>query len=57
MSKTCPQLANAPDEHDEGRIEAWIQEYGYDLKWLAYSYVKDLAIAEDITQETFIKAH
>lgn len=41
--------------HEE--IEQWIHEYGHDLKWLAYSYVKDYSIAEDITQETFIKAY
>ncbi|WP_198162686.1 sigma-70 family RNA polymerase sigma factor [Halobacillus mangrovi] len=38
-------------------VEEWISNYGHDLKWLAYSYVKDHSIAEDITQETFIKAY
>lgn len=38
-------------------VEEWISDYGHDLKWLAYSYVKDHSIAEDITQETFIKAY
>ena len=38
-------------------IEQWIRNYGHDLKWLAYSYVKDHSIAEDITQEVFIKAY
>ncbi|MYL51319.1 sigma-70 family RNA polymerase sigma factor [Halobacillus litoralis] len=51
------QSTYEPDEHGEERLEEWIQEYGHDLKWLAYSYVKDYAIAEDITQETFIKAY
>ncbi len=39
------------------RVEQWIHDYGHDLKWLAYSYVKDHSLAEDITQETFIKAY
>ncbi|MCA0972567.1 sigma-70 family RNA polymerase sigma factor [Halobacillus litoralis] len=39
------------------RVEQWITDYGHDLKWLAYSYVKDHSLAEDITQETFIKAY
>ncbi|UOQ44434.1 sigma-70 family RNA polymerase sigma factor [Halobacillus salinarum] len=38
-------------------IEQWVRDYGHDLKWLAYSYVKDHSIAEDITQEVFIKAY
>ncbi len=52
-----PQPTYEPDELDEQRIEEWIRQYGHDLKWLAYSYVKDYAAAEDITQETFIKAY
>ncbi|MFC7322116.1 sigma-70 family RNA polymerase sigma factor [Halobacillus campisalis] len=39
------------------KIEEWIRLYSHDLKWLAYSYVKDHSLAEDITQETFIKAY
>ncbi len=46
-----------PEVQAEKRLEMWIQEYGHDLKWLAYSYVKDYSTAEDITQETFIKAY
>lgn len=38
-------------------VKEWISVYGHDLKWLAYSYVKDHSTAEDITQETFIKAY
>lgn len=52
-----PQSTYEPDDLDEQRIEEWIRHYGHDLKWLAYSYVKDYATAEDITQETFIKAY
>lgn len=35
--------------------EKILNAYGTDLKQLAYSYVKDRQLAEDITQETFIK--
>lgn len=38
-------------------IEQWIKDYRHELKWLAYSYVKDAYTAEDIIQETFIKAY
>ncbi|ELK46668.1 sigma-70 family RNA polymerase sigma factor [Halobacillus sp. BAB-2008] len=42
---------------DQALVEQWIQEYGHDLKWLAFSYVKDYSTAEDIVQETMIKAY
>ncbi|PLT31036.1 sigma-70 family RNA polymerase sigma factor [Peribacillus deserti] len=36
----------------------WImKEYGQSILWLAYSYVKDKSIAEDITQEVFISCY
>lgn len=57
IRKQRTQSTYVPEEIDEERLEQWIQEYGHDLKWLAYSYVKDYATAEDITQETFIKAY
>jgi RNA polymerase sigma-70 factor, ECF subfamily len=57
IHKQRTQSTYIPEEIDEERLEQWIQEYGHDLKWLAYSYVKDYATAEDITQETFIKAY
>ncbi|MFC7063617.1 sigma-70 family RNA polymerase sigma factor [Halobacillus seohaensis] len=41
----------------ENKMEEWIHLYSHDLKWIAYSYVKDHALAEDIIQETFIKAY
>lgn len=51
-----------PVDHEETadmnqRVEKWIHNYGHDLKWLAYSYVKDHSLAEDIAQEAFIKAY
>ncbi|SFK38042.1 RNA polymerase sigma-70 factor, ECF subfamily [Halobacillus dabanensis] len=57
IRKQRTKYTNVPERIDEDRLEQWIHEYGHDLKWLAYSYVKDYAIAEDITQETFIKAY
>ncbi|MBW8349296.1 sigma-70 family RNA polymerase sigma factor [Bacillus sp. IITD106] len=41
--------------------ELWLNEimdtYGDDVIWLAYSYVRDRAIAEDLAQNTFIKCY
>lgn len=34
-----------------------MQEYGQDLLQLVYAYVKDQAIAEDLTQEIFVKCY
>ncbi|MFD1019226.1 sigma-70 family RNA polymerase sigma factor [Thalassobacillus hwangdonensis] len=53
-----PYTYDTNERYDtEALIESWISQYGHDIKWLAYSYVKDHSTAEDITQETFIKAH
>ncbi|WP_173917821.1 sigma-70 family RNA polymerase sigma factor [Halobacillus sp. Marseille-Q1614] len=45
------------DHSLEIKVEHWIKTYSHDLKWLAYSYVKDHSLAEDITQDAFIKAY
>ncbi|WP_179134104.1 sigma-70 family RNA polymerase sigma factor [Halobacillus massiliensis] len=45
------------DQPLEIKVEHWIKTYSHDLKWLAFSYVKDHALAEDITQDAFIKAY
>lgn len=45
------------DTEKKQRLEQWMQEYGTDLLRMNFMYVKDLHIAEDITQETFIKAY
>ncbi|UOQ91713.1 sigma-70 family RNA polymerase sigma factor [Halobacillus shinanisalinarum] len=59
QTEDIPQLPN--DKQTEPTInelvEEWIHVYGHDLKWLAYSYVKDHSLAEDLTQEAFIKAY
>ncbi|TGB01904.1 sigma-70 family RNA polymerase sigma factor [Halobacillus salinus] len=60
--KLIHKQRSLPANHEETadmnqRVESWIHNYGHDLKWLAYSYVKDHSLAEDITQEAFIKAY
>ncbi|WP_217700243.1 sigma-70 family RNA polymerase sigma factor [Halobacillus hunanensis] len=46
-----------PEPTADELVEEWIHKYSHDLKWLAYSYVKDYSLAEDLTQEAFIKAY
>jgi RNA polymerase sigma-70 factor (ECF subfamily) len=41
----------------EARLETLMREYGEKILHLAYLMVKDRAIAEDITQEVFMKAY
>ncbi|WP_101846711.1 sigma-70 family RNA polymerase sigma factor [Halobacillus sp. Marseille-P3879] len=55
MEKNTEDLTSSPSIND--KVEEWIDLYSHDLKWLAFSYVKDHAAAEDLTQETFIKAY
>ena len=38
-------------------IDELMQEYGQDLLQLVYAYVKNQAIAEDLTQEIFVKCY
>lgn len=37
------------------KYEEVINEYGTGIKQIAYSYVKDAQLAEDITQEAFLR--
>jgi len=41
----------------EHLIEQLMDQYGEHVKKLAYTYVKDWAIAEDVTQEVFISVY
>lgn len=42
---------------EKGRlIELWMAEYGTELLRMNYLYLKDRQLAEDVTQETFLKA-
>ncbi|MFD2923281.1 sigma-70 family RNA polymerase sigma factor [Halobacillus naozhouensis] len=58
-TEELPQNPNhkQPELTADELVEEWIREYSHDLKWLAYSYVKDYSLAEDLTQEAFIKAY
>lgn len=38
-------------------LEAWMQQYGTRVLHLAYFYMKDRQLAEDVAQDVFIKAY
>lgn len=38
-------------------VEKWMREYGTEILRIAYLYVGDIQIAEDIFQEVFLKAY
>ena len=42
---------------DELTLNNLMREYGQNVLWLAYSYVKDKNLAEDITQDVFISCY
>lgn len=44
-------------EDDEALINEIMSRYGQDILQLTYSYVKNKTIAEDLTQEIFIKCY
>ncbi|WP_456276433.1 sigma-70 family RNA polymerase sigma factor [Bacillus sp. AK128] len=44
-------------EQEDLTVESIIKEYGQNILWLAYSYVKDRTLAEDITQDVFINCY
>jgi RNA polymerase sigma-70 factor, ECF subfamily len=47
-----------PDDfHKDDLLERIMIEHGNDVLYLAFSYVKDRTIAEDIAQEVFISAY
>lgn len=50
------KLNSFNEEQREILITQLMNEYAQDIIWLIYSYVKDKNIAEDLTQEVFIKA-
>jgi len=41
----------------EALLEQWMQEYGTRILHLAFFYLKDRQLAEDVTQEVFLKAY
>jgi RNA polymerase sigma-70 factor, ECF subfamily len=40
---------------DESLLDEMMSLYGQEILQLVYSYVKDAVVAEDLTQEIFIK--
>lgn len=42
---------------DESLLDEMISLYGQDILQLVYSYIKDAVVAEDLTQEIFIKCY
>lgn len=57
MSDTeSPQKESAASLADDCRPERWLEEHGSILFRFAYLRVSDRGIAEDLVQETFIKA-
>lgn len=41
----------------EALLEQWMQEYGTRILHLAFFYLKDRQLAEDVAQEVFLKAY
>lgn len=46
-----------PELNKDELLEKMMIDYGNDVMYLAYSYVKDRSIAEDLAQEVFISAY
>lgn len=49
-------VVKGPDNNSE-LIRQWINDYEKDLLRLCYIYLKDVFLAEDAVQETFLKAY
>lgn len=48
-------VSHKANENKEAILDFLMSEHGKDILQLAYTYVKDLPLAEDLTQEIFIK--
>ncbi|MBW3111691.1 sigma-70 family RNA polymerase sigma factor [Bacillus sp. MCCB 382] len=48
------KVKNAENSHRDAWLETIMDEYGERLTKLAYNYVKDWSMAEDIVQEVFV---
>lgn len=44
-------------DHRKADLESWMQDYGTSLLRLSVLYLKDLHLAEDVVQETMMKAY
>ena len=49
------RFAPGPCRDDEQKLEALMESYGTQVKRLCCLYLKDMSLAEDAAQETFIK--
>lgn len=57
-SRHIRQIYEGGDEMDiNEELEQWMTDYGTSLLRMSFLYVKDLQAAEDIVQETFLKAY
>ncbi|PLT29271.1 sigma-70 family RNA polymerase sigma factor [Peribacillus deserti] len=45
------------DESKDSFLEEIMNQYGNDVLYVAYSYVKDYSLAEDIAQDVFVKIY
>ena len=45
------------NEQSKENIDAIVEEYGNSVLRMCYLYLKDYQLAEDVTQETFIKVY
>ena len=50
------RFAQGPCRDDEQKLEALMEAYGTQVKRLCCLYLRDMSLAEDAAQETFIKA-
>lgn len=57
VDATALQTAPAPAAGRSAVLEDWVQDYGDAVLHLAYLYLKDRGAAEDVFQETFLKAY
>ncbi|WP_078427159.1 sigma-70 family RNA polymerase sigma factor [Alkalihalobacterium alkalinitrilicum] len=57
MDETNAVLIIDTDKDKEAVLDYLMMEYGTDIVRLAYTYVKDMTLAEDLAQEIFIKCY
>lgn len=50
-------FVQAPDKEREARLTRMFTEYGNQLTRLCFLYLRDLSLAEDAVQDTFVKAY
>lgn len=53
--ETAAETARAAP--DAGSLEEWVDRYGDSVLQLAYLYLKDRDLAEDVFQEVFLRVH